>query len=443
MDFSKHIQKAEEALRRRNFDFAAELYRQLVDLDPDLGEARAGLRRACQKRAEKKGKNWLRSVGGAMPLTRAKALFKLGKFGAASRALEDYLAKAPTDVDGNLLLGQSLEGAGWDRSARAVYEYLAEIAPDDAEGLRRAGALARRCGDAPKALEYFERALAVDPRDREALKARKDLAAETALSAARYDEVGHSREVMRRPEGAKAEGDRSWQRSEEQLRQELEQLEQDCLEGEPEPQPWIRRAEICEHLGDLDQALEMVERGLEYRIDSPSLLTRAVEMRLKLLKRQVARAGKDGNEAEAENLERQLREVELEDCRRRVELSPGDASLRLQLGRRLLRAGELDPAVAELQRAQSDPRVGAEALFLLGRCFQEKGIHDLARSKFEQALEGIGTINDRAKEILYSLAAISEAEGNSAAARSFYIRIYEVDIGYRDVAAKMETLKGF
>ena len=32
--------------------------------------------------------------------------------------------------------------------------------------------------------------------------------------------------------------------------------------------------------------------------------------------------------------------------------------------------------------------------------------------------------------------------GNLAEARSFYSRVFEVDIGYRDVAQKMEQLRG-
>ena len=48
MDFSKHIQKAEEAFRQRNYDFAVELYQQLLELDPDQGEARSGLRRLSE-----------------------------------------------------------------------------------------------------------------------------------------------------------------------------------------------------------------------------------------------------------------------------------------------------------------------------------------------------------------------------------------------------------
>ena len=50
-------------------------------------------------------------------------------------------------------------------------------------------------------------------------------------------------------------------------------------------------------------------------------------------------------------------------------------------------------------------------------------------------------MDERAREILYNLGAIAEAEGDTAEARAFYARIFEVDIGYRDVAQKMEGLR--
>ena len=42
---------------------------------------------------------------------------------------------------------------------------------------------------------------------------------------------------------------------------------------------------------------------------------------------------------------------------------------------------------------------------------------------------------------MYNRGAIAEAGGDVAEARSYYARIFEVDIGYRDVATKMEQLK--
>ena len=115
-------------------------------------------------------------------------------------------------------------------------------------------------------------------------------------------------------------------------------------------------------------------------------------------------------------------------------------SLRLGLGKRLMRGGELDLALGEFQKAHVDSRVGGEALFFMARCFHEKGVFDLARKEYERALEGCRGVDDRAKEILYNLGLISEAEGDSEGARGAFIRIYEVDISYRDVAEKMEAL---
>jgi len=443
VDFSKHIQKAEEALRRRNYDFAVELYRQLLDLNPDLGPARAGLRQAIRKRSEgKRGGKFLRSVGGAVPLAKARTMLKLGRYAAAADALEDFLAGQPLDEEANLMLGSALEKAGHLQSACAVFEFLAEIAPDNPEGLKRAGAMMRSTGDPGRAIEYYERALEADPRDRDALKARKDLAAETALTDSGLDQVAHSRELIRDKDKARLlERDHRRHRTEEELREELDQLRGRLGEDGRDHETRLAMAAIHDRLGESEEAGELVERLLSYRELPPAIRNKAGELHVRAMKRRIAGASKRGEEELANQLEAELQDFELGDLRRRVELEPADASLRLRLGKRLLHLGELDSAAAELQRAISDHRARGEALFYLGQCFQKKGLSDLARSQYTAALEGLPGASDRAKEILYNLGAISEAEGNATLARSFFVRIYEVDIGYRDVAEKMEQLK--
>ena len=165
------------------------------------------------------------------------------------------------------------------------------------------------------------------------------------------------------------------------------------------------------------------------------------QLEQKALKKAIARADKTGDQEEADRLEERLRETEVGDLMRRLELAPGDSALRLSLGRTYLRQGRLDEATGELQRAVGDPRIENEARVYLAQCFKEKGFLDLARKEYEKALAARTTVDERAREILYNLGAIAEAEGDVAEARSCYARIYEVDIGYRDVAAKMEQLK--
>lgn len=443
MDFSKHIQKAEEALRRRNYDFAVELFRQLIDLDPDQGEARAGLRRALQKRHEqKKGGKLLRAMSGALPLSRARTMAKLGKHAACARALEDYLATSPLDVDANLLLGQSLEAQEHFQSARAVYEFVAEIAPKNPEGLKSAGAMMHRTGDHVRALEYYERALEADPRDQEALKARKNLAAETALQQSGSDKVQHSRELIKDKAGARAlERKNRLHLSVEELNEELAHLEERFADAPSDPELMLQLADVHEKLKDPEAALEFAERALQYRADAFDLACRVGDLKGKVLKRRISKADKAGDTVKASQIEAELLEHEVADFRRRVDLRPGDAAQRLRLAKRLMRTDDVDGALAELQKCQGDPRERREALFLLGQCFQRKGILDLARKEYEQALDGGGgAVDERSKEILYNLGTIAESQGDAEEARSFFIRIYEIDISYRDVAQKMGEL---
>ncbi|MBK7875042.1 MAG: tetratricopeptide repeat protein [Planctomycetes bacterium] len=441
MDFSKQIQKAEEAAKKRNYDFAVELYQQILEIDPNQGDARAGLRQALKKRHElKKGGGLFRALSGAPQLAAAKGLHKAKKFDACAKTLESYLGSNPLDEDANLLLGMALEDAGHVQSARAVYEFIAEIAPRNCNGLKRAGAMLARLGDHEKALEYYERALAVDPRDQEAIKARKDMAAERAMARSSLP-IGHSREQIKdKDRAAELERDKRLYHTDDELRAELARLEERYAENR-EPELMVRMAEVHEKLKDPETALEWIERAMSYRKDDASLVVRAADLRAKALKKQIAQAGKDGNEARAEQLERELWRLEADELRRRVSANPGDLGTRLQLGRRLLKMGEHDGAMAELQKASADPRNRREALFLLAQCFQAKGFRDLARKEYNNALEGAPQNDERAKEILYNLGALAEAENDAAAARAYYSRVFEVDIGYRDVAQKMERFR--
>jgi tetratricopeptide (TPR) repeat protein len=443
MDFSKQLQKAAEAQQRRNWDFAVELYRQLLDIEPDLGEARAGLRQALKKRAEAGGgSKLLRALGGALPLSKARALEKLGKWDACAKALEDYLLGNPLDAEANLLLGRALEEGRHFRSARAAYEFAAELAPRDPEALKRAGAMMRRTGDLARALDYYERALQADPRDQEAHKARKDLAAESAIARTGIESAGHSRELIKdKQRAAELERGRRLHLSDEELAAEVAKLEARFAEDPTDVDVMIELAALHEKRRDLEAALELAERALSYRRDSYELAARAGELRVRALKRRLAKAGESRDEARAAELESEIAAAEVADARARLALRPGESALRLLLGRRLLEAGAVDEALGELQHAAADARQSGEALALLGAAFARKGLVDLAREHWSRALEAAAPRSEHAKEILYNLGALAEAEHDSAAARSHYLQIYACDIGYRDVAEKINRLK--
>ena len=443
VDYSKHIQKAEEAAKRRNYDFAVQLYQQILELDADQGEARAGLRRALKSRHEaKKGGKFMKLMKGAGPLTMAKGLAKASKFDAAAKAVETYLSTAPLDVEANMLLGTSLEAAGHFKSSLAVFEFIAEIDPKNAEGLKRAGAMMARTGEAAKALAYYERALEADPRDRDALKARKDLAAEAALDTARYDTVAHSREqLVDAGETRRLEQSRRLHRTPEELEAERDRLETKYADDPSDVDVMLELAEIHEKLRDPEAALDLLERAQSHRKGDRELEDRVGKTRTKALKRALAKAGKAGNQEKADKIEVRLQEHEVAEIRRRLGIHPGDAGLRLELGQILLAKGDLDEAASELQKALADPRKAVEARLTLAKCFEAKGFGDLAAKEFEKVLDGIPENDQRRREILYSLAALAESGDDLERAKSLYARVYEVDVSFRDVAKKMEELR--
>lgn len=443
VDYSKHIKKAEEAARRRNYDFAIELYQQLLEIEPDQGEARAGLRRALKQRAEnKRGGGLLGKIGGAAPLAAAKTMAKAKRWDSAIKSFERYLASNPLDVSANLALGECCEFAEHFHSACAVYEFIAEIAPKNSEGLRRAGAMMYRTGEHVKALEFYERALEIDPRDQDAIKARKNLAAETALTEGRYDSVGHSREQIKdKAEASSLEREHRLHKSEEELREELVRLEGQLAESASDPDILGQIGELHRRLGDNEAALEFIERAMEYRRDSFELAKSHGELKLKVLKKRIAKADRQEDPERANKIEAELRAFEVEFYERLLTFRPGDAQLRLELAKRHLRAGDHDGAISELQQVTADPRAERDARFFLGQAFHAKGFADLARKEFKKALQEGVRMDDRAKEILYNLAAIAEAASESDEARSYYSQIFEVDISYRDVAQKMEGFK--
>src|SRR5262249_20709123 len=126
---------------------------------------------------------------------------------------------------------------------------------------------------------------------------------------------------------------------------------------------------------------------------------------------------------------------------RRVAAHPTDLAARFKLGRSLLLGGETDPAIEQLQQAVKDPRHRLVALHLLGRAFAKKGILELAAKQFSGAAEAIHGMGDQKKAILYDLGLVHERQGHKDRALEVYKRIFENDIGFKDVGTKIEALK--
>ncbi|MBW7895625.1 MAG: tetratricopeptide repeat protein [Opitutaceae bacterium] len=126
-------------------------------------------------------------------------------------------------------------------------------------------------------------------------------------------------------------------------------------------------------------------------------------------------------------------------ARERVERYPGDLEARFQLAELLFAAGEVEAAIAQYQHAQRHPQWRPAALLGLARCFRVRGLTDLAVVQLTTANGELSAMDDRKKDVIYELGLCHEALGQTEAAIAQFKAIYAEDIGFRDVAAKINA----
>ena len=79
---------------------------------------------------------------------------------------------------------------------------------------------------------------------------------------------------------------------------------------------------------------------------------------------------------------------------------------------------------------------------LLGRCYRELGMLDLAAKQLEDAAHETMPMDEVRKEIIYNLGLVYEQMGDAPKHIDAMKKIYEADSGYRDVAARVESSYG-
>ena len=129
---------------------------------------------------------WLLGRISSGPLVVAAKFHKLirNADGEASSMRRAFM-RDPGGVDKGIFWADALERAGYAGAALGAYSALATVS---GEAARSAGDLAAVQGEIELALENYEIALKVNPRDTAAMRARKNLAAEQALKLKDYGE---------------------------------------------------------------------------------------------------------------------------------------------------------------------------------------------------------------------------------------------------------------
>lgn len=448
VDVTKYLERAEDQLKRRDFDGAMALFEEILRLDPDCGDARRGLRRSAIRKHEKSYPSafsrGILNFGPGISCFFAK-LFRSN--GGVASACERALKNDPRNVRLNLKLGNALLALGHRRSAEAAFQVVTECDPEDVESLKILGQLYYENKRLEEALACFERVLKIDPRDQDAVKMRKNLAAEGAIQSGGFQNAKNSRDVAKnQAQMAELEKRSRLVEAEEDLAGIVKSLEQKAEASPADAAAWIELGKAKSRAVDLDGAVEAFLRAVKLggttATEAADLAGDARMARLQKRLDEAAASKEDGATDRAKRLRIDLVRLQVDEFRRRVAERPTEPSLRYKLAKALLDDGETDAAVGELQQSVKDARHRVASLALLGRAFADKGLLDLAVKQYQEAADAVPAMNDLKKDLLYRLADAEERRGRKEEASVVFKRIYEADIAFRDVGKRIEALKG-
>jgi tetratricopeptide (TPR) repeat protein len=122
-------------------------------------------------------------------------------------------------------------------------------------------------------------------------------------------------------------------------------------------------------------------------------------------------------------------------------LSPEDYDTHFNLGIAYREMGLLDEAIGEFQLAAKEPSYLVTCASMLGLCFREKGLPELAVKWFRRGLEAPGISEEDRLGLLYDLGDAHAEAGERKAAYETFVDVYGVNTNYRDVVARLAELE--
>lgn len=456
MDVTKLLDKAEVAFERRNYDYAIDLYLQLLDLQPNHTDARKRLHAVEIRKFQELGVTssspaaWIKGLGS---LVSALVLHLIRKHEKAMAACEAFLKKDPHNKFVLTLLAKAAAKGGFSETAIVVYEDLRArtgkpqgkmAIASHVRRLRALGELYDEAGDFPKATQCFEEIHHHLPTDRQADIKIRDLAARRSMKEGHWEEAG--KEGFRvglksEDESKKIEQSHQDIRTREDIEAAIERVMGD-IEKEPENTRHLTQlGDLYKMLQDWEQARAAYQKAREIDPLNFQVQERMGDLKLAEMDLEIKRlSANEETKAQAQQLLAQRTQFALDDYQKRVKARPQDFPMRFKLANIFYQLKRYKDAATQYQFASRDPRTRRQATFRLGICLERQNLMDLAIEQYQKSVTGASVVSQEAKGMLYTLAAAYEKQGRVPEALEAYKKVFDTDMNFKEVSAKIQEL---
>jgi len=297
---------------------------------------------------------------------------------------------------------------------------------------------------AEKAIEELIRTVGYDT---DLQQAQKNLSAHKVMDEGGYGALesgeGSYRDILRnKTEAVSLEQEKRVQKTEDVAERLIGEYEE-RLHTEPNNLKLLRSlAELYTQKNKFPEALELYQRikgseaGGDATLDQAIATTqvRQFDFQLAQLDASAPEQAEQAAKLTAEKLAFQLAE-----CQKRVEKYPTDLAIRFEMGVLYFQAGKISEAIAEFQKAQGNPHKRLAAMSYLAQSFARRKMFDLAARTLQTAIKEKVGFDDEKKDLIYQLGCVLDGMGKKEEAVEQFKIIYESDISYKDVAAKVDA----
>jgi tetratricopeptide (TPR) repeat protein len=441
-----------DALQRDNFDYAIDLFNQVLAKEPTLYDCRKALRTAQQRKAGG-GTGFFKKVfssAASQPHIAKGQMALRDNPGEAMHIAEQVLNTDPNNAGAHRLIVKAAAALELPRTAVLSLEILFRNSPKDKEiAIHLANALAG-IGD-PKRGEKILSALHDEfPGDNDIGQALKDLSAQKTLDEGGYEALsdgsGSYRDILKNKEEAVTLEQQNRVEKTEDVSEKLINEYETRRKSEPNNLKLVKQlAELYSQKKQFDKALAYYEQLKASEMgNDPSLDRGVADTVLAKYEHEISKLDPTAADYsdKVSQLETEKQAYQLGECQKRVERFPTDLSIRFEMGRLYFQAGKITEAIAEFQKAQNNPHRRLAALNLLAQCFAKKRMFDLAARTLQNAIKEKPVFDEEKKDLVYNLAGVLENLAKKEEAFEQLKLIYEVDSGYKDVAPRVEKYYG-
>jgi tetratricopeptide (TPR) repeat protein len=434
------------AYNKNNLDYAITLFTDVLQKEPAFYECREALRAAQFRRGGRAGL-FKKLLGQASPALAKGQLLVRSQPAEALHCAEQVLNDDPKNGAAHELLARAALACDLPRTAVLSLDIALKNAPGDRNIAMKLAEALIAAGQIERADRIYADLVAAYPGDLEIARAYKDLGARRSMGekgfGAATGEPGGFRAALRDQEEARRLEDESRHVRTEEASDRLLAEYEARFAREPDNLKLLRNiAEIHARKKDFARALEAYDQivAREGRVDS-SLEKAIAETRLAQFNHQISLLDPTAPDyaEERARLEAERDAFELKAAAERVERHPTDLGARFELGKLYFNADRITDAIRELQKAQANPHRRVASLGLLARCYARRGMNDLAARSLENAIREKPAFDAEKKELVYELGVVLEAMGRHDEAVEQFKLIYENDIGFRDVAARVDA----